>query len=63
MLRAVVHDEVILSVPVDDVDEVERAVVDALSFKWAPTGAEYQVQIEAGLGERRGSNWGDVYRK
>jgi DNA polymerase-1 len=63
MLRAVVHDEVILSVPVDDVDEVECAVVDALSFMWAPTGAEYQVQIEAGLGERRGSNWGDVYRK
>lgn len=63
MLRAVVHDEIVLSVPTDVIDDVERAVVDALSFPWAPEGATRQVQIEAGLGERRGSTWGDVYRK
>ncbi len=63
MLRAVVHDEVILSVPADIVDDVEQVVLSALSFLWAPAGAGLQVQIEAGLGERRGLNWGDTYRK
>lgn len=63
MLRAVVHDEIVLSVPVSVVDDVERIVVDALSFPWAPAGARHHVQIEAGLGERRGVNWGHVYAK
>lgn len=63
MLRAVVHDEVILSVPADDADEIEREVLRALSFPWAPPGGSREVQIEAGLGERRGSNWGSVYAK
>lgn len=62
MLRAVVHDEIVLSVPTDVVDDVERTVVDALSFPWAPEGVSRQVQIEAGLGKRRGITWGDVYR-
>jgi DNA polymerase-1 len=63
MLRAVVHDEVILSVPIDIVTDVEQVVIAALSFPWAPAGAGLSVQIEAGLGERRGVNWGDTYRK
>lgn len=63
MLRAVVHDEIVLSVPVGVVDDVERAVVDALSFPWAPDGARHHIQIEAGLGERRGVTWGHVYAK
>ena len=63
MLRAVVHDEVILSVPADIVTDVEQAVVDALSFSWTPPGGELAVQIEAGLGNRRGANWGQVYAK
>lgn len=61
MLRAVVHDEVILSVPADVVGDVERVVLEALSFPWAPAGAALQVQIEAGLGKRRGESWGAVY--
>jgi DNA polymerase I len=63
MLRAVVHDEVVLSVPLDVIDDVEAEVLEALSFPWAPPGKERLVQIEAGLGQRRGINWGDVYRK
>jgi DNA polymerase-1 len=34
MLRAQVHDEIVLSVPVDQAEEVGRAVVEALSFEW-----------------------------
>jgi DNA polymerase-1 len=34
MLRAQIHDEIVLSVPVGEVQEVGRAVVDALSFEW-----------------------------
>lgn len=63
MLRAVVHDEVVMSVPIADVEEVERVVLDALSFDWAPPGAALSIRIEAGLGERRGRNWGEVYAK
>jgi DNA polymerase-1 len=63
MLRAVVHDEVILSVPEDLVEDVERTVVDSLSFDWAPPGCDLSVRIEAGLGDRRGHNWGEVYAK
>jgi DNA polymerase-1 len=63
MLRAVVHDEVILSVPLGIVTDVERVVLEALSFEWAPPGCALSVRIEAGLGNRRGVNWGDVYRK
>lgn len=63
MLRAVVHDEIVLPVPVEIVNDVEQAVVASLSFLWAPPGAGRPVQIEAGLGNHRGSTWGDVYRK
>lgn len=62
MLRAVVHDEVVLSVPIEIVDDVETAVVDALSFPWAPPGADVPVQIVAG-GIGRGRSWGEVYAK
>ena len=34
MLRAQIHDEIVLSVPVGEVQEVGRAVVEALSFEW-----------------------------
>lgn len=62
-LRGVIHDEVVLSVPVDIVDDVERVVLGAFSFEWAPAGAEIPVAIVAELGKRRGTSWGDIYRK
>jgi DNA polymerase-1 len=62
MLRAVVHDEVVLSVPVDVVGDVEREVVRALSFEWAPPGRSRTVQVVAGL-VGRGPSWGSIYEK
>lgn len=62
MIRAVVHDELVLSVPKNDVEEIERLVVRAMSFPWAPIGAEHEVQITAGL-NKRGKDWADCYRK
>jgi DNA polymerase-1 len=62
-LRAVVHDEIVLSIPADQADDIERAVLDALSFEWCPHEGGRPVRIEAGLGERRGRTWGHVYEK
>lgn len=61
MLRAVIHDEVVLSVPSKDYDEVGRLVLDCLSFEWAPPGAYRLVAITAELGARPGSNWAEAY--
>jgi DNA polymerase-1 len=55
-LRAVVHDEVVLSAPVDIAADVERAVVDALSFEWR--GMPIVAEVSG-----RGRNWGEVYEK
>ena len=62
MIRGVIHDEVVMSVPIKDAAEIEKLVVDALSFEWCPVNGEYPVQILAGLNSR-GINWGDCYRK
>lgn len=56
-LRAVVHDEVVLSVPEADAAEAGRIVVDALSFIWR------DVPIVAEVSGRPGRNWGEVYEK
>jgi DNA polymerase-1 len=62
MLRAVIHDEIVLSVPADIVGDVEREVVRALSFSWCPPSRTQPVQIVAGL-VGRGQSWGQVYAK
>lgn len=62
MIRGVIHDELVMSVHKNDVEEIERMVVTALSFPWCPVGGEYPVQITAGLNQR-GVNWADCYRK
>lgn len=56
MLRAQVHDEIVLSVPEADAPEVARAVVDALSFLWRG------VPILADAGPL-GRTWGHCYEK
>ena len=56
MLRAVVHDEIVLSVPRDRVVDVRAAVLGALTFE------HLGVPITAGC-EGPGCNWGDVYEK
>lgn len=62
MIRACVHDELVLSVPKKDVDEIERIVVSAMSFPWCPVGGNVAVEITAGL-NKRGKDWANCYRK
>lgn len=56
MLRAQIHDEVILSVPADRVEEISAAVVDAFSFDWRG------VPIRAGV-SKPGTDWSICYTK
>jgi len=56
MLRAQVHDEIVLSVPVDQVEDVRRAVIGALSFEWKG------VPILAD-GSPAGTDWSRCYEK
>jgi DNA polymerase-1 len=56
MLRAQVHDEIVLSVPEKDAPAVARAVVEALSFEWRG------VPILADVSPF-GRTWGHVYEK
>jgi DNA polymerase-1 len=60
MVRAVVHDEVVLSVPVGIVDDVEHELIRALQFSWAPKGAKHEVKVIAEL-VGSGRSWADVY--
>jgi DNA polymerase-1 len=65
MLRGVVHDEVVMSVPSEDVADVEKVVIDALSFDWAPEGVGYdrQISVVADVAGRSEKSWGAVYAK
>jgi len=56
MLRAQVHDEVVLSVPAADAEEIGRVVVEALSFEWKG------VPITADV-SRPGTDWSKCYEK
>lgn len=56
MLRAQIHDEVVLSVPEDQVEDVRRVVVEAFTWEWR------DVPILADSGPA-GQNWGDCYAK
>ncbi|MGN0094863.1 MAG: DNA polymerase [Corynebacterium sp.] len=59
-LRAIVHDEVVLSVPADRVDEAHAEVLDALQFTFtAPDGGTVEVLADTG---GAGRDWADVYR-
>jgi len=54
MLRAVIHDEAVLSVPADSVEDVSRAVLDAFTFEFKG------VAITAGASPA-GRSWGQCY--
>lgn len=56
MLRAQVHDEIVLSVPEEWAEEIGRIVVDSLSFEWRG------VPILADV-SRTGVNWSQCYEK
>lgn len=56
MLRAQIHDEVVLSVPAGEAEEVGRAVIEAMTFTWR------DVPIEADV-SRSGIDWSQCYAK
>jgi P4 family phage/plasmid primase-like protien len=56
MLRAVVHDELVFSIPTSSLGDVTTTIVEAMSFEWRG------VPITAGA-SKPGRTWGDVYRK
>ncbi len=56
MLRAQVHDEIVLSVPIDQAEEIGRAVVECLSFEW--NGVPITADVS-----RPGTNWSLCYSK
>lgn len=61
MLVIVVHDEVVLSVPEQDADEVARVAKDALSFHWVAPGQTRGVDIVADLPKAFGTAWSKCY--
>ena len=65
MLRGVVHDEVVLSVPSESVDDIEKIVVDSLTFDWCPPGIPdgRPISVVADVAGRSSVSWGAVYHK
>lgn len=63
MLRVIVHDEVVLSVPRESAEECARIVQGCMSRSWAPAGASIPVNITAGQGKPFvfAERWGDLY--
>lgn len=55
-LRGVVHDEVVLSVPQERVEEVSKVLVDSMTWEWKG------VPITAGV-SKPGENWASCYSK
>lgn len=60
-LRAIVHDEIVLSVPEDRAEEAETAVLYALQFSFRADATSVPVQVLADRSER-GRDWADCYR-
>lgn len=63
MLRVIVHDEVVASVPRKHAEECARILQAALSRQWAPAGASIPINITAGQGKpfTFAYRWGDLY--
>lgn len=62
LLRLQVHDEIVLSCPIQWARDLERAAIECLSFKWAPPGASRPIQIVADM-SKRGAHWAACYEK
>lgn len=61
-LRGIIHDEVVMSVPTKDAEEIGRLVVKCFEREWAPPGASRTIPILADL-SGPGTNWGNCYSK
>lgn len=60
-LRAIVHDEVVLSVPAEQVDQVREQVMAALQFEFRIDAGALPVPVLAGASDA-GADWADCYR-
>lgn len=60
-LRAIIHDEIVLSVPEERADEAERAILAALQFEVALNPGDIPVPVLAEV-SARGRDWADAYR-
>lgn len=64
MLRMIVHDEVVASVPEKDAEECARILQSCMSRTWVPAGCSIPVSITAGQGKpfTFGDTWNALYR-
>ena len=64
MLRVIVHDEVVASVPEKDAEECARTIQACMSRSWAPAGCSIPVNVTAGQGKpfTFGATWNQLYR-
>jgi DNA polymerase-1 len=62
MIKALVHDELVFSVPRSIARDVRQHVVECMTFEWAPAGASRPIQIEADASDFA-LRWGGCYLK
>lgn len=63
-LRAVIHDEVVFSVPPQDAQEIGRLISDCLTFEWAPPESGGRpVLVLAEFDGKACDSWGALYAK
>jgi DNA polymerase-1 len=61
-LRVMVHDEIVLSVPARDAEEIGRIVQAAMTWHWVPPGKQVPVPILCDL-SKPGASWGAISDK
>lgn len=59
-IKFTVHDEIVCSIPVDLVGDYAPRIMDAMTFDWAPPGADRKIRISCGSSEPA-SNWAACY--
>jgi len=59
-LRAVIHDEMVFSAPLERIDTIKEIVVEAMTFDWAPF-PDYEPMHFAADVSRTAINWGQAY--
>lgn len=63
-LRTIVHDEIVMSVPEKDADEIARDVQSQMSFDLAEVTGGRLASVPITIGHsKHGKNWADVYEK
>jgi len=63
-LRTIVHDEIVMSVPEKDADEIARDVQARMSFDLAEATGGRLASVPITVGRSKyGKNWADVYEK